>query len=261
MHKSMKRRNRKYRFRSTVQGMGFLLIVLLAGALAVFTGTGAVGFSDSLSSEPEIRRDVDSIENLIISGDPGNTDIPWNLILVNQGHPIPENYEVELTVLSNGRKVDSRIYPELQTMFDDARSAGLGLFVREGYRTYNEQQALMDEKVDYYRNAGYGKTEAQRLAQGWVAVPGTSEHELGLAVDINADTSVSSSDMVYKWLEENSYKYGFILRYPSDKAEITKINNEPWHFRYVGKEAAVEMYNSNLCLEEYLQKRGGFSAS
>ena len=256
----MKRKNRRYRFGS-VQGMGFLLIVLLAGALAVFTGTGAAGFSGRLTSEPEIRRNVYSIENLITSGDPGKTDIPWNLILVNQGHPIPENYEVELTVLSNGRKVDSRIYPELQTMFDDARSAGLGLFVREGYRTYNEQQALMDEKVDYYRNAGYGKTEAQRLAQGWVAVPGTSEHELGLAVDINADTSVSSSDMVYKWLEENSYKYGFILRYPSDKAEITKINNEPWHFRYVGKEAAVEMYNSNLCLEEYLQKRGEVSAS
>ena len=137
-------------------------------------------------------------------------------------------------------------------MFDDCRAAGYQLFVREGYRTHADQQQLMDEKVQAYRNEGYGQDEAESLAKQWVAVPGTSEHELGIAVDINADTSVSSSDAVYGWLEQNSYLYGFILRYPADKTEITGISNEPWHFRYVGKEAAQTIHEKGLCLEEYL---------
>jgi len=181
-------------------------------------------------------------------------DSEWYLILVNRDHPIPENYDITLTLLSNGRQVDSRIYPELQQMFDDCRAAGYQLFVREGYRTRADQQLLMDEKIQAYRNEGYGPEEAERLAKQWVAVPGTSEHELGIAVDINADTSVSSSDAVYGWLEQNSYLYGFIHRYPADKTEITGISNEPWHFRYVGKEAAQTIHEKGLCLEEYLEQ-------
>lgn len=87
----------------------------------------------------------------------------------------------------------------------------------------------------------------------WVALPGTSEHQLGLAVDINADTSKCSRDDVYNWLLENSYKYGFIQRYPSGKTSITGVANEPWHYRYVGKEAAEEIHQSGLCLEEYVE--------
>ena len=123
----------------------------------------------------------------------------WNLILVNGDYRIPNNYqnEVELTTLSNGKQVDSRIYPDLQVMFDDARAEGLQLFVREGYRTREEQQQLLDDKIAAYLNEGYTRQEAERLAKEWVAVPGTSEHEIGIAVDINADTSVSSKDAVY----------------------------------------------------------------
>ena len=86
-----------------------------------------------------------------------------------------------------------------------------------------------------------------------VAIPGTSEHQLGLSVDINADQTKCSSEKVYSWLDNNAYKYGFIKRYPSSKSYITGINNEPWHYRYVGKEAAT-IKNQNLCLEEYLKK-------
>jgi len=180
----------------------------------------------------------------------------WNLILVNGDYRIPNNYqnEIELTTLSNGKQVDSRIYPDLQAMFDDARAEGLQLFVREGYRTREEQQQLLDDKIAAYLNEGYTRQEAERLAKEWVAVPGTSEHEIGIAVDINADTSASSKDAVYSWLAENSYKYGFINRYPSDKKEITGVANEPWHYRYVGKDVAEEIYMSGLCLEEYLQQ-------
>lgn len=179
-------------------------------------------------------------------------DNGWNLILVNSDNYIPDDYEVELTELSNGKKVDSRIYPELQEMFNDARTQGYGLFVREGYRTQEEQQQLLDEKIEAYENEGNPKSEAKKLAEQWVAVPGTSEHQLGIAVDINADAKKSSSDDVYSWLAENAHKYGFIKRYPSNKTEITGVINEPWHYRYVGKEAALEIYTQEICLEEYI---------
>lgn len=179
-------------------------------------------------------------------------DNGWNLILVNRNSYIPDDYKVELTELSNGEKVDSRIYPELQEMFNDARAQGYGLFVREGYRTQEEQQQLLDEKIEAYENEGKSKSEAKKLAEQWVAIPGTSEHQLGIAVDINADTTKSSSDDVYSWLAENAHKYGFIKRYPSDKTDITGVINEPWHYRYVGKEAALEIYSQGMCLEEYI---------
>lgn len=181
----------------------------------------------------------------------------WNLILVNRDHPIPAHYQMDLTKLSNGKKVDSRIYPELQQMFDDARAAGLALFVREGYRTEKEQKQIMKEQIEEYEAQGYSKKEAEKMAKEYVAIPGTSEHQLGLSVDINADTDQCSSDQVYEWLDKNAYKYGFIKRYPEDKTEITGINNEPWHYRYVGKEVAGVMKKENLCLEEYLETQEG----
>ena len=190
---------------------------------------------------------LDNITHHVASEDNG-----WNLILVNRNSYIPDDYKVELTELSNGEKVDSRIYPELQEMFNDARAQGYGLFVREGYRTQEEQQQLLNEKIEAYENEGKSKSEAKKLAEQWVAIPGTSEHQLGIAVDINADTTKSSSDDVYSWLAENAHKYGFIKRYPSDKTDITGVINEPWHYRYVGKEAALEIYSQGMCLEEYI---------
>lgn len=184
--------------------------------------------------------------------DASDRNTEWYLILVNRNNYIPDDYLVELTELSNGQQVDSRIYPELQQMFDDARAEGYGLFVAEGYRSKEKQQRLLAEKIEAYRNEGHSEAEARQLAEQWVAIPGTSEHQLGIAVDINADTSQSSSDEVYNWLAENAHKYGFIKRYPSDKTDITGIINEPWHYRYVGKEAAQAIYSQGLCLEEYL---------
>lgn len=180
----------------------------------------------------------------------------WNLILVNRDNYIPDNYEFDLTELANGEKVDSRIYPSLQDMFDDARAKGLHLFVAAGYRTEEKQRQLLEEKTEAYINEGHSRSKARELAEEWVAVPGTSEHQIGIAVDINADTKYSSRDSVYGWLEKNSWKYGFIRRYPPDKTEITGVINEPWHFRYVGKEAAQEIYSQGICLEEYIEMLG-----
>ena len=178
----------------------------------------------------------------------------WNLIVVNRWNELPEDYEVELTELSNGQMVDSRIYPYLQEMFDAARTEDVYPVVREGYRTAEEQQEILDDKIQSYINQGYSQSRAEKTAKEWVALPGTSEHQLGIAADINADKSKCSNEEVYAWLAENAYKYGFVLRYPPGKQEITGTSYEPWHYRYVGEEAAKEIYERGICLEEYFKQ-------
>lgn len=191
---------------------------------------------------------------------PGNTpedayaENDWRLILVNATHPIPEDYAIpELTQLQNGNSVDSRIYPALQQMFDDARAQGIYPSITSSYRTMEKQQQLMDDKISEYTASGYSSEDAKKMAEEWVAIPGTSEHQLGLSVDISSDPSSGQDPgSVWYWLKLYCWDYGFIIRYPEDKTEITGIINEPWHFRYVGKEAALEMKESGQCLEEYL---------
>ncbi len=181
-------------------------------------------------------------------------DNDWNLILVNRWNHIPGHYQGVLVQLSNGQSVDARIYPDLQAMFNAARVDGIYPMVASGYRTAEEQQSLMEEKIKEYKGQGYSASKAKKLAEKWVAIPGTSEHQLGIAVDINADIDKCTNEQIYQWLNMNSFEYGFILRYPADKSRITGTIYEPWHYRYVGKEAAEEIYANNLCLEEYLEQ-------
>ena len=180
-------------------------------------------------------------------------DEDWSLILVNSNNPIPEDHSISLTELSNGQSVDSRIYPDLQKMFDDMREQGTYPVVGEGYRTRESQQQMMNDKIQAYIREGFNEKSAKSLAEAAVAAPGTSEHELGIAVDINADKARSSNDEVYEWLAENAYKYGFIQRYPPGKSGITGIDYEPWHYRYVGISHAEKIYSGGICLEEYLE--------
>jgi D-alanyl-D-alanine carboxypeptidase len=181
-------------------------------------------------------------------------DAEWELMLVNRWNAVSENYSVdELVTLSNGYQVDARIYPDLQEMFDEMRAEGVYPVVASGYRTYQRQVEIMDEKIQgYVENEHYTLEEAVQEAMLWVAVPGTSEHETGLAVDINADGIHSAGYQVYQWLAEHAWEYGFILRYPKDKEDITAMDYEPWHYRYVGRDYAKLIYESGLCLEEYL---------
>ncbi len=176
----------------------------------------------------------------------------WRLILVNNEHSVPKNYSPQLTQLSNGIYIDSRIYPDLQKMFDDARSDSIYPVVSEGYRTRKQQKQMMKDKITGFVNEGYSEKEAEKLAEKLVAEVGKSEHELGIALDINADPLYSSDEEVYNWLAENAFKYGFILRYPPDREDITGIDYEPWHYRYVGTDTALEIYSRQITLEEYL---------
>lgn len=176
------------------------------------------------------------------------------LVLVNRTHRITEEYSGELVTLRNGKSVDSRIYPELQAMFDEMRSEDIYPIVNEGFRTREDQEQMMEDQINAYLDVGYSRKKAKKLAENIVAPVGSSEHELGIAVDIIADKSRSDNETVYNWLAKNAYKYGFIQRYPSNKTEITGIDYEPWHYRYVGKKAAAEIYEQGVCLEEYLDE-------
>ena len=174
-------------------------------------------------------------------------------MLVNHTNRIPDNYKVILTKLDNGKEVDSRIVPELSQMFRAARKDDIYMQVNEGYRSSHSQQKILDNRTNYYKSKGLCTLLARRYALNYVSVPGTSEHQLGLAVDIVGDNRYTTNQSAYRWLERNAYKYGFVKRYPKSKTSITHIKHEPWHYRYVGKKAALKMHQKNLCLEEYVE--------
>ena len=203
----------------------------------------------------------DAMEEYIDDETVASSSTEWKLLLVNPWNRIPEDFSVELAQLNSGgavEAIDARAYPELLDMMDAMSSEGLSPLICSSYRTMEKQQRLYSNKIEQYLEQGYSQAEAEIEAGKWVAVPGTSEHQLGLAVDIT-DMRYQLLDEgqaltpVQQWLMDNSYKFGFILRYPSDKSEITGINYEPWHYRYVGKEAAKEIYEKGICLEEYLE--------
>ena len=182
----------------------------------------------------------------------------WALILVNGDHPLPEDFRVpEFTQLVNGHAIDKRAYPDLQRMMDACRAAGLEPTICSSYRTQEKQEELFERKVQSCLPTAASREEAEEQAAFWVARPGTSEHQAGLAVDI-VDKSHQTLDEgqeetpVQKWLMEHCAEYGFILRYPTEKSALTGVGYEPWHYRYVGEAAAGEIMSRGLCLEEYL---------
>lgn len=174
----------------------------------------------------------------------------WNLVLVNKYNKMTRSIEQELTETENGEKIAEKVYPSLKMMFEDAEKDGFSPELTSGYRSGKEQKALYNSRIKEYRESGHSKKEAVSLTNKYTAEPGYSEHETGLAADINS--SDGDSRKLYGWLEENAYKYGFILRYPQGKKDITGIEYEPWHYRYVGTEAAEYIYRHNMTLEEYL---------
>ena len=186
--------------------------------------------------------------------DPSNT-----ALLIKKGFSISKDYvpenlvEVNIPTATTNNKMRSDAAKALETMYEDAKKEGLTLAVNSAYRSYEEQQKIYDE---YFRI--YDEVTAASL----VAVPGTSEHQLGLSVDLTSQSvidgqyGVFGSTPEYQWVIKNAYKYGFILRYPNDKIDITGIANEPWHYRYVGVKLATKLYEEGLTLEEYTLQNG-----
>ncbi len=169
-----------------------------------------------------------------------------HVMLVNRRNPLPENFEITLAQIDEEYRLDQGCVSAAKAMLAECIAHGFDPKITSAYRSREEQQETLDNRIRYYMNyERLTREEATQKALLSVAVPGTSEHHLGLALDVYGDTCMP-------WLEAHCWEYGFILRYPQDKTHITGIIYEPWHFRYVGVEIAMELKDSGLCLEEYL---------
>lgn len=214
-----------------------LIALLLAACLGIPKILQKLGFTDT--------RKVASLEH------------GWNLILVNGDFKVPDDLPLDLVEIRGGEQVDERILPDLNRMFEAMRAEGLDPIVASGYRTAAVQQSFMEEKTESLIAEGYSEEEAEEEAKNWVARVGSSEHQTGLAIDINDASGVVGGDWpIYNWLAVHARDYGFIYRYREEKKERTGFSCEPWHYRYVGPEAAKEIEERGLCLEEYLDELG-----
>ncbi len=243
LHGEMTRLSRRRRRRGPNLGLLLAAAALMLGAILSRQGTAQPGGE---TPEPSA------------TASPGPIGEDWQLRLLNAQHPMGEEEPPELRQLSNGLLVDARCYAELQEMLDACRGEGLTPVVCSAYRSWEKQSELFEEEVERQLARGLSEEEARVEAARAIAAPGTSEHQLGLAVDIvdldNQRLDETQADTaVQRWLLENSWKYGFVLRYPTDKSDLTGVIYEPWHYRYVGRAAAEEMYERDVCLEEYLE--------
>ena len=264
----------------------------IAKSNAQLAGTGEVDEDVLLEAEDEVNPDAAEIENMVSVADildsdqvsvqdsdyseteggetyeeeadetgsyieqPEFSSDDWSIILVNKQHPIPDDYTFNLGTISGSMECDERIITPLVDMLKAARADGVNLIVCSPYRDIDRQTMLFSNKVNRYMGGGMSYMDAYNLASQAVTVPGSSEHQIGLAVDIITDGYATLDEgfgdtAAGKWLSENSYRYGFILRYPQGKEEITSIEYEPWHFRYVGVDAATVIKENGICLEEF----------
>ena len=181
-------------------------------------------------------------------------ELDWNLTLVNSENKIPDNYQFELVNIDKSRKFDSRAIDYLNNMLNAMKKDGItNIWVQSAYRSIEKQEIVYNKKVKEYMKKGKTQEEAQKLTEEVINKPGYSEHNLGLAIDLNYVENKFEDTKEFKWLMKNAEQYGFILRYPTEKSNITKVDYEPWHWRYVGEEHAKKMNELNLCLEEYIE--------
>ena len=186
-----------------------------------------------------------------------------DLLLVNGNHPLAENHEGKLTTIEdkyrqpgyNLNQMNEKAYPYFKAMCEAAWKDGVELKACSPYRAYNIQQMLFNRQVNKWKANGMSNAEADKKAATIVARPGTSEHQTGLAIDfVQADPKFEQHP-AFKWLLENAADYGFILRFPKDKEDITGVIYEAWHYRFVGIYEAQAIKESGLCLEEYLEQK------
>ena len=189
---------------------------------------------------------------------PGLSRNDWNLRLVNNTYILPNTFAPDVTAVRDDQYFDSRAADALEEMLKGAEAEGYSVCIRTGYRPFSTQAYLFNGRASQIQ---WGTTmtllEAEQEARKVVAYPGTSEHQLGLAADImdSKDSTMKAESAeglpLLKWLREHCAEYGFILRYPKDKQDITGWY-EPWHFRYVGKDAARYIMDRGICLEEFI---------
>lgn len=246
--------------RNTKQNGTFFAILLFLALLCVAAGTVLSLQKIRETAEPAPTFSAKEPSDIVLPQFPLTpapaTDDPL-LLLVNRDHPLPEGYAPELTKLHDWElSVASVMYDDLCRMLADGRAEGLRFEVCSAYRTRETQQALFDEDVARYMAQGLSEADAITATARYTMRPGCSEHETGLAVDIVSldhqlldETQAQTAET--QWLQAHCQEYGFILRYPSDKSDLTGIAYESWHYRYVGIEAARYLHERGLTLEEF----------
>lgn len=233
-------------------GAGAILLAAVILYLLFLMPQTAREDRERMATMPEETTQQEKIEEGTSEAEKKDSDLPdidiesWEYMLVNAEHSIGE-YAPELGEIE-GQQLDQRILEPMQQFVAAARAEGLNVFLSSGYRGYDEQTYLFNRKVEQY-----GEEQAATI----VSRPGTSEHQTGLACDITDEYYELKNESLeetalYQWMSKHCQEYGFIVRYPKDKEEITGIIYEPWHFRYVGVEAATYMAEHNLCLEEFV---------
>lgn len=251
--------------------------LIMVGALILVVGMFLGGFIGSAIEENQTARKVAAAEDKVHKSEKKKLDatlkelydlkeemgkqeeeLPWNLVLVNNKHPMEEGYVPKLVEIREGSNVDSRIADAARKMLADAEKAGLHIVICSAYRSVDTQEKVFSDSMKKRVKDGMTYWEAYEETSLNVAEPGTSEHALGLALDLISNQYIElderqESTREAKWLAKNCHKYGFILRYPPEKTAITGIIYEPWHYRYVGVEAATEIMELGVTLEEYLQ--------
>lgn len=201
----------------------------------------------------QLKKDIEN------SHAPGAKDAIINgyLSLLNKEYILKDELDIDLVSVGNGHQLERRCAAEITQMIKDAKKDGMRMNLTSAYRTYMKQVYLFKNKIERLEQQGYSHEKAVKEAGTVVAVPGTSEHQLGLTLDFvtgsykNLDEGIRNTKE-YQWTEEHAWEYGYVIRYPKDKSDITGIISEPWHLRYVGIPAAQLMTEQNLCLEEFL---------
>jgi D-alanyl-D-alanine carboxypeptidase len=167
------------------------------------------------------------------------------VLLCNPWYAVPEDFQLNLVSIE-GYQVDAEAHDPLHQMMEACRTDGIYCVINSSYRSVATQQAIWDRYIAQYMAMGYSQAAAEATTKTAVMIPGHSEHQTGLAIDIKGSQSL------YNWLGEHCWDYGFIIRYPKDRIHITGIIYEPWHVRYVGTELSLELKEMGLCMEEYM---------
>lgn len=248
--KRRKRRIKKLRLLSL-----FILIVALVFVIGKIKAKKQEYFVPEKEETTGNHENEISVENAVMpeEKEPKKID-DWCLILVNHEHTLPEDFNPELTSIDKIRKFDSRAIDELKQMMNQMKKDGItNVWVQSAYRSVDKQEDVFERRVKEYMGKGKTREEAEELVLQTINKPGTSEHNLGLAVDFNYVDYDFDKTAGFQWLKKNAENYGFVLRYAKEKESITKVDYEPWHWRYVGKEHARKMNELGMCLEEYVQ--------
>ncbi len=228
-----------------------IALIIYAFALKDETYGLTATIADQNITINSMQKIIDDVES---NGKDKEIDLGWELVLVNSENKVPDDYKFTLENLDGSRKFDSRAIKYLKNMMRDAKEDGITNFwAQSTYRTIELQEALFNEKVQEYKAKGFSESISKVLTETSINKPGYSEHNIGLCVDFNNVDDAFEKSSAFKWLKDNAEEYGFILRYPKDKEEITKVKYEPWHWRFVGKDNAQEMNELNMCLEEYVE--------